>query len=153
VGFRIERDVLDDLDPYKEQPHGDRYIVEEAEIGNEKIIEGRTLFVAADVGYWEYNPLNGQKKWIEGKTFEEVNGYFIGRVVAKGNGHRLERDEVVPMSFEVGDVLRIERFTGRKWTFNGVKYRLVNQVDCLSLIPELSPQRIVHMDGRVERVA
>jgi Chaperonin 10 Kd subunit len=153
VGFRIERDVLDDLDPFKEQPHGDRYIVEEAEIGNEKIVEGRKLFVATDVGYFETNPLNGAKKWVEGKSFEEVNGYFIGKVVAKGNGHRLERDETVPMPFEVGDVLRIERFTGRKWTFNGVKYRLVNQVDCLSRIPELSPDRIGYMDGRVELIA
>jgi hypothetical protein len=139
--FEITRDVLDALDPYKEEPHGDRYIVEEAEIGDEKTIEGGITFVVAEsVGHYERGP-NGLEKWVEPKSFEEIHGYFLGRVIAKGNGHRLERDEFVPMPFEVGDVLRIERFTGRKFKFQGRNFRLVNQVDCLSRISELSPMR------------
>lgn len=143
MAFEITRDVLDALDPYKEEPHGDRYIVEEAEVGDEKTLEcGKVFVVAESVGHSERGP-NGLEKWVEAKSFEEIHGYFLGKVIAKGNGHRLERDEYVPMPFEVGDVLRIERFTGRRYKMQGRWFRLVNQVDCLSRVPELSPTRTV----------
>lgn len=54
-------------------------------------------------------------------------GWEAARIVAVGNGHRLERDELIPMFFTVGDVVSVERLSGRQINMGGRDVRIVNQ--------------------------
>lgn len=53
-----------------------------------------------------------------------------GLVVKVGNGHRLERNEKMPMFFKTGDVICFERLSGREVKLAGKPYRIVNQTAC-----------------------
>ncbi len=89
---------------------------------------------------------------------ETTTGWFAARILAVGNGHRLEVPDpavvtyrvspsedtlestverpqaTVPMFFSKGDVVLIDRLAGRPVTVQGVEYRIVNQVDVLAKI-------------------
>ena len=58
----------------------------------------------------------------------------VGRIVAVGNGHRLEKDETVPVFYKVGDVVIFERLTGKDFFFAHGEYRILSQVDVLARI-------------------
>jgi len=90
-------------------PNGDRYLVEEVEVS--KMSAGGILM-----------PFDND---------EATRGWIAGRIVAVGNGHRLERDVTVPMAYGSGDVVMIDRLAGRKVILQGRPYRVVNQTDVL----------------------
>jgi co-chaperonin GroES (HSP10) len=132
----IDRAAFMALDPRKMKPHGDRIIVEKVEVENVHVIPGMdtTIEIAGGDG-----------------DLENARGYFLGRVLAVGNGHRLEADVTVPMPFAVGQVWLIERFSGREIVLGGKKYRVVNQVDVFCYVPELDDY--ASDDGREDRYA
>ncbi len=90
-------------------PLGARYLVEILEVSN---MSAGGLIVAFD-------------------NDEATRGWVAGRIVASGNGHRLERDVTVPMAYSPGDVVMIDRLAGRKIVLQGHAYRVVNQTDVL----------------------
>jgi co-chaperonin GroES (HSP10) len=121
----FKRSDIDRLDERLIIPHGDRYLVEKLTIDNTYVVE------LAD-GSTKLIPIEGTQ------NKEERDGYYIAEVVAKGNGHRLETNTVVPMPFDRGDVVMVEKFSGRELQIAGSIYTIVNQVDCLAVLPELT---------------
>jgi co-chaperonin GroES (HSP10) len=101
-----------DQDPRDLAPNGDRYIVELLDIDDSVFIGESRLFTPG--------------------LSETERGWKAARVIAVGNGHRLESDATVPMFYKPGDVLLIERLTGRELTLRGKKYLILNQVDVLA---------------------
>lgn len=131
----IEREVCIRLDPLKLRPHGDRYIIQKLRIGDK-------IRVAVD------EAAGGGIKtlYTSSKDDEERDGYYYGRVIAKGTGHRLDDNIIVPMPFEPGDIVMVEKYSGRPYHLYGADKKLhlyltVNQVDVLTSVPELSPPR------------
>lgn len=60
----------------------------------------------------------------------ENTGWQVGRVLAVGNGHRLENEQTIPMFFKVGDLVICERFSGRDLRLEGRKVVVMNQTSC-----------------------
>lgn len=136
----LDRAVWEQLDPRKMPPNGDRYLVEKMDIGElTKIIgqDGKAydFFIPVVDTYDE----RGNKK--AGEDPEGKAGFFMARVIARGNGHRLEADVTVPMFHDVDDVVLCERYTGRELKLAKGTYRVVSQVDVLCRVEELSPVR------------
>lgn len=100
-------------DPSKFEVFGDRVMVEVLEV--EDVL--KSGFVLPDVG-------------------ESRRGWMAGKVVRVGNGHRLEKDEYVPMFAKEGDVLIMERLTGKDFLISGKTYRILSQIDVLAKIVE-----------------
>ena len=65
---------------------------------------------------------------------QESQGWRPGRVVRVGNGHRLERNETLTMFANVGDIVTIERFSGRYYQIGGKNYVLINQTALLTIV-------------------
>jgi co-chaperonin GroES (HSP10) len=65
---------------------------------------------------------------------ENQRGWLVARIAAVGNGHRLERDEYVPMFYKVGDVVFMERLTGKDFKLGGLDYRILSQIDVLARV-------------------
>jgi co-chaperonin GroES (HSP10) len=65
---------------------------------------------------------------------ENQRGWLVARVVAVGNGHRLESDVKVPMFYSVGDVVFMERLTGKDFHLGGKEYRILSQIDVLARV-------------------
>lgn len=76
----------------------------------------------------------GGFKLVRPEMDDTERGWKAGEVLCVGNGHRLETDVTVPMFFKPGDVLAIERLTGREIRIGAKKYLIVNQVDILGKI-------------------
>lgn len=73
----------------------------------------------------------------QGSVDEKSLGFVVGRVVAMGDGHRLERDETVRMFAKIGDRVICERYAGREVKLaDGDRYRIYNQVDVLGVVDE-----------------
>lgn len=64
----------------------------------------------------------------------ETQGWRPAKVVRAGNGHRLERNEEIPMFAKVGDIVTIERFSGRYYQIGGKNHVLVNQTAVLTIV-------------------
>jgi co-chaperonin GroES (HSP10) len=124
--FGISRQSILDMDPATIVPHGDRYLIE---------------LIDVERAYWITDGF-GQRKRIQvegGESLEERNGYYFARIISKGNGHRLEVDVMVPMPFDPGDVVMVEKFSGREVEMGAKKYRILNQTDVLAHMPALRP--------------
>lgn len=100
-------------DPSKFNLLGDRVMVEVLDV--EDVL--KSGFVLPDVG-------------------ESRRGWMAGKVVRVGDGHRLERDESVPMFVKVGDTCIMERLTGKDFKIGGKDYRILSQVDVLAVVSE-----------------
>lgn len=127
----IEREVFMHLDAAQLAPHGDRYIVQKLRIGDKMRVDS----------------VAGSKiLYTSSKDDEEQNGFYFARIIAKGTGHRLETNTIVPMPFEPGDIVMVEKYSGRPYSLYNDKmvikpYITVNQVDILTAVPEISPPR------------
>lgn len=131
----IEREVVLHLDPYRLAPHGDRYIILKMKIGDKVMVE----------------TVNGPRKlYTSSIDEEEANGFYFAQIIAKGSGHRLESNTIVPMPFDPGDIVMVEKYSGRQYKLIGGKtYCTINQVDILTAVPELSPDRtLTNGNGR-----
>jgi co-chaperonin GroES (HSP10) len=150
-GAQIDRRVFDSLDPSKMIPHGDRLLVEKVDVDNLVYVDD------LEGGYHAIEIASGEDDQ------EEKRGYYFGRVIAMGDGHRLEtpdlavvvnrrveRNDVVayedgvvrvpatvPMPFRIGEILMLERFAGRELRIRGKLYRQVNQIDVIAHCPEI----------------
>lgn len=91
---------------------GDRYLIEEMEIKNRV---GAIVLAAED---------------------PTTLGWMAGRIIAVGDGARLENNEMVNMRFNPGDVIICERMTGREVNLLGKKFRLVNQTHVYARVLE-----------------
>ena len=106
-------------------PHGDRYLVRKLTIDNKLTVNmgdgtKKTMLLAGDPA-----------------KEEEKNGYFIAEIVTGGNGHRMDTDVTVPMPFKSGDVVMVEKFSGREVTIAGDTFTVINQTAVLAHLPEL----------------
>lgn len=116
--LKIGKAAWEAQDPHKFEPHGDRLLVEEIEVEAVHYV--------------------GSTKIILAGTNEEIDrGWKLCRVIGKGNGHRMEVDVTVPMPFEIGDIVYVERFTGRCLRLQNKNFWIVNQVDVLGKAPDL----------------
>lgn len=104
--FRAIEKAPEDLDLL-----GDRYLIEE---------------IAVDVS------LGGLIIPTDSATL----GWRVGKVVAVGNGHRLERDETVPVFYQLGDVLMVEKLSGRELHMRGKRYIVINQTNVIGRFKE-----------------
>lgn len=100
-----------DVESIKDSLIGDRYLLEQIEV-DQTTKSGIVL---------------------PGQT-EDVTGWQLGRVIAVGNGHRLETDATVPMFFDEGDYVLCERFSGRRFIINGTTYIVMNQTSCFGKV-------------------
>ena len=117
---KLSRDALRDLDASIVTPHGDRYLVKKWEIGKVIVVD---------------TPAGPKKiEMAELTSYEETHGYYLAVVVNKGNGHRMETDVTVPMPFEPGQTVLVEKYSGRELMFGSETYIIVNQVDILAAI-------------------
>jgi co-chaperonin GroES (HSP10) len=105
-------------DPAKFEPHGDRYLLQKIEVDAVRYYHGHKIFLA-------------------GSNEEYDRGWELGKVIAKGDGHRMEIDFRAPMPYEINDIVYVERLTGRVVKLQGEEYWLVNQVDILGRAPDL----------------
>jgi co-chaperonin GroES (HSP10) len=144
-----------DLDPAKMKPLGDRYLVEVLEVEEEQTPTG--LFLPSDRmdhGTWAIGVVcavgNGHRlevsdhvavipegyQAVEGLTQEEQMARRANALSymtpAMGDHSTVMRPlATVPMFHYVGDVLFLERYSGRQFTVGGRLYRFVSQVDVL----------------------
>jgi co-chaperonin GroES (HSP10) len=113
-------------------PWGDRVLIEEVEV------EDCAYFGDIKIPIQRAQPAKSPRDPnpnIEGAELIEIErGWILGQVIAVGNGHRLENNDVVPMP-HVGACFFIERLTGRKQEFAHRKYRIISQVDLLEEAP------------------
>lgn len=122
----IERDVVMHLDPRQLAPHGDRYIVLKMRIAD-KI---------------KVSTVNGPKiLYTSANDEEDHGGFYFAKIIAKGTGHRLEANTIVPMPFEPDEIVMVEKYSGKQYIIGSKTYCTVNQVDILTAVPELSPER------------
>lgn len=70
-------------------------------------------------------------------TAAQTLGWYGGMILEVGNGHRLERDEMVPMFFKQGATVMITRLAGHDVYLDGRLYKIVNQVDILGTFEDL----------------
>ncbi len=136
----LDRAVYEKLDPRKMPCNGDRYLVEKIDISE------KTTLIGEDGREYDFyiptvDSYDRQGNKIEGTDPEGKAGFWMGRVISKGDGHRLEADVTVRMKFEPGDVVLCERYTGRELKLASGTYRVVSQVDVLCGVDELSPHR------------
>lgn len=94
------------------EPIGDRYLCEALDFGKEYKSNGGIIIPLTHL-----DPMKV--------------GWKPGRVVRVGDGHRLENNETIPMKFEVGDFIMVERMAGREIELQGRKYFVVSQAECL----------------------
>lgn len=104
-----------ELDVEQGEIIGDRYLLERVEINHE---------TASGIS-------------LAGQT-PETTGWQAGIIIKVGNGHRLERNETVPMFFKVGDLVICERFSGREFRVRGTTYVLMNQTQVYECVPARS---------------
>ena len=107
-------------DPTNLRPHGDRLIVEIVDLENAVYTETNIKIVIPETS-----------------DMQVERGWQLARVVAIGNGHRLEINDRVPMPFAAGDLVLIERLTGRKLRLQHRDYLVISQVDVLCHVPPL----------------
>lgn len=117
---KITAKAFDIQDPAMQEPNGDRYLVEEIEVENTVYVGGQKLLLP------------------ESSNHEEKRGWKLCRVIACGNGHRLEIDQFVPMFYVPGDVVYVERFTGRELKLQAQAYWIISQVDVLMKAPQVA---------------
>jgi co-chaperonin GroES (HSP10) len=117
----VSLQAIHNLNPALIVPHGDRYIVE-------KIHVDRFYSV-------------GEKRILVEGTPEEVeqrDGYYLARIVAGGDGYRMESDVHVKMPYEPDEIVMVEKFSGREIKgLGGQVFTIINQVDILAKLPEL----------------
>jgi co-chaperonin GroES (HSP10) len=126
----ISRNVVRGLDPSRMTPHGDRYLVEK--------LSAQGSFTVTDDVTGEITGIIHFPQEYAGRE-EADNGYYIARVLAAGNGMRHETGVIVPMTFDAGDVVMVEKFSGREIKLGTRTYCVVSQVDVLLRLDELSP--------------
>ena len=117
---KLDRNIIQQLDPSALTPHGDRYIIKKWDVGKFVTVqtsEGIKKLEMAEIVSWE-----------------EKHGYYLAVVISKGSGHRMETDVVVPMPFEPGETVIVEKFSGRELIFGSETYMIINQVDILAKI-------------------
>jgi len=130
---KLDRLAISHLDPYKLVPHGDRYLVE-------------LLDADADIIVKREDGSTGKVYLPENTSTEEMAGFYWARIIAAGSGHRLEANVVVPMPHQAGDIVMIEKYSGREIQLGLKKYRIVNQIDVVGWARELSPSRYPTMN-------
>lgn len=130
-----------DLDPLKLAPIGDRYLVEvletdEQTAGGILLLErteqerGWTIGVVYSIG-------NGHRletadtpvMMPESKTSDSFRGYAVPYVGE--NSVVVRAFAQVPMFFRPGEVIFIEKYSGREFHIGDRTFRFVSQVDCL----------------------
>ncbi|MGB8520792.1 MAG: hypothetical protein WCD38_11585 [Candidatus Tumulicola sp.] len=129
----LDRAIWDKLDPRRMSCNGDRYMVIKMDISEKTIVGGREFWLPVVDVFDE----RGNKK--PGEDSEGKQGFFMAKIISKGNGHRLETDVTVPMFFDYDDVVLCERYTGRELRLAAGVHRIVSQVDVLCRVDDLSP--------------
>jgi co-chaperonin GroES (HSP10) len=128
MSLEIAKRHFEMQDPSKSRPHGDRLLLEEIEVENWHFFAGE----------------DGEQRAIElpqnAKNDEFERGWKLAKIIAMGNGDRMEIDYRYPMEdhFKVGDVVYVERLTGRQIKLRGKNYWIVNQTDILMVQPDLA---------------
>jgi co-chaperonin GroES (HSP10) len=143
VGKILGKAAYDAQDPRKLRPHGDRLLVEKYEVED-------AVFVTMDDGTQKKiriqrerkppNPRDPSPEFTSEQLQEIARGWILCEVIRVGNGHRLELDMVVPMPFEPGDFVYVERLTGREWELRGAKYYIISQTDVLCFADDVTKQ-------------
>jgi co-chaperonin GroES (HSP10) len=126
----IARQRVRGLDPARMTPHGDRYLIEKLSA------EGHFTITDDDTGETLHTIYLPQDY---AANEEADNGYYIARVISKGDGMRHETGVVVPMTFDSGDVVMVEKFSGREVRLGSRMYCVISQVDVLCRLDELCP--------------
>jgi co-chaperonin GroES (HSP10) len=138
---------MDDLDPNKITPHGDRYLLEMMEVDE-----------TTDSGIVLVRDTN------DPKAQEHDLGFAVGVILAKGGGHRLDVADqavpittteqkpegllvavdpetksgvmmipsTVPMPFSRGDVVICGKYVGTEMKINGVEHKIVTQAHIIA---------------------
>lgn len=128
--------MYDTQNPEDFVPHGDRLFVQKYEIEDAVYVDhmgddGTQTKIVIQRAIPPRNPRDPTPEMTSEQLQEVARGWILCRIVGVGDGHRLELDMKVPMPFEKGDFVYVERLAGRELDFFGVKYHVISQIDVL----------------------
>jgi co-chaperonin GroES (HSP10) len=142
------------LDPRRLRPIGDRYLIEVLDVDEEKVggiylpeqseeQKGWAVGVVFSIGNGhrleEHDPIvvvpEGYKadpKLTEQEQMQRRMSALGYTTPSMGDESTVMRyPALVPMFFQPGEVIFVERYSGRQFTMSGRTMRFVSQVDCL----------------------
>lgn len=144
---------LHGIEPEAIIPNGDRYLVETLEV-DDVMQFGQLLVIVQDPNVnprdAKADPQVENRGIIAAVIVQAGNGHLLGladhALVLSAGAERIERAPAdVPMFFEAGDVVLIDRSArGRPLRYANRELRLVNQIDVLARIEGI---RLVRKDG------